>query len=93
MLVADSSVIDDLYILPATQNFSKSVIFRPDLSPMSLKIIGTVHSHPSGYGVPSGADLSVFRGKQINLIAFPPFNIYSFRAYNKKGEAISLDVI
>lgn len=93
MLVSDSSVIDDLYIFPLSKNYRNSVFLRPGLSPMSLKIIGSVHSHPSGSGHPSKADLSFFRGKQVNIIVYPPFDIYSFKAYNRKGENILVDVV
>jgi proteasome lid subunit RPN8/RPN11 len=93
MLVSDSSVIDDLYIFPSAKNYSSSVFIRPGLSPMSLKIMGSVHSHPSGSGFPSGADLSFFKSRQVNLIVYPPFEINSFKAYNKNGNLISIDVV
>ncbi len=93
MLISNSSVIDDLYIFPLSQNYPTSVFIKPWLSPMTLSIVGSVHSHPSGNGSPSQADLSFFRTKQINLIVFPPFDIYSFKAYSKKGNVVSVDVV
>ncbi len=93
MLVGDNNVIDDLYVYPAAKNFPQMVIINPNLSPMTLRVIGTVHSHPSGQGVPSRADLSFFRGKKINLVVYYPFDLCCYKAYNKKGELVFLDVI
>jgi proteasome lid subunit RPN8/RPN11 len=93
MLVADNFIINDIYIIPATKENSNSVIIRTDLVPMSIKVTGSVHSHPSGFGRPSRADINFFSKKFINIISYPPFNLNDFKAYNKKGKLINLEII
>jgi proteasome lid subunit RPN8/RPN11 len=93
MLVGDDFIINDIYIIPATQESSNSVYIRTDFIPMSTSVIGTVHSHPSGFGNPSSADINFFSKKFVNLISYPPFNLDSFKAYNKKGELIIIEIV
>ncbi len=92
-LAGASFVIDDIYIIPATKNYSRAAFIKPNLAPMTLKVIGSVHSHPSGNGSPSYADVSFFRGKQINIIFYYPYDLSCYKVYNKKGEAITIDVV
>ncbi|MFH0906031.1 MAG: Mov34/MPN/PAD-1 family protein [archaeon] len=89
----DNKVIDDIYILPATQNFKDSSFLRTDLSPMSLSIIGSVHSHPNNSNLPSNADLKFFSSKDINVIICNPFGISNIAFYNSKGAPVTLDFI
>ena len=93
MLVSDDFIINDIYIIPATKENSNSVVIRTDLVPMSIKVVGSVHSHPSGFGRPSIADINFFSRKFINIISYPPFNLNDFKAYNKQGVLINLEII
>jgi proteasome lid subunit RPN8/RPN11 len=86
-------IIKEIYIIPNTQSGQDSAIFRADLVPMSFNIAGSVHSHPSGNGAPSSADLIFFSSKQINLIVYPPFDLASYKVYNQKGEVCEISVI
>jgi proteasome lid subunit RPN8/RPN11 len=89
----DKKIIKDIYILPGTHSGRTSAVLRMDLAPMTFNLAGSVHSHPSGRGEASSADLNFFSSKQINLIAFPPFSIDSYRAYNKQGELVKIEVV
>lgn len=93
MLVSENNLINDIYIIPATTENKHSVLIRSDLVPMSMNIIGTVHSHPSGFGKPSFADLNFFSRKFVNIITYPPFKLNNFKVYNKKGEEIYIEVV
>ncbi|MFA5745328.1 MAG: Mov34/MPN/PAD-1 family protein [archaeon] len=95
MLVGDKDdkIIDDIYIIPATTNNLFSSSIRTDLVPMSLSVIGSVHSHPNNYSHPSTADLRFFSSKSINIIAHYPYSPESFVAYNSKGEEMSVKII
>ncbi len=88
-----SKTIKDIYILPGTQSGRTSAVLRMDLAPMTFNLAGSVHSHPSGLGEASHADLSFFSSKDVNIIAYPPFEISSFKAYNNKGNIIQLILI
>jgi proteasome lid subunit RPN8/RPN11 len=89
----DKRIITDIYILPGTHSGRTSAVLRMDLAPMTFNLAGSVHSHPSGQGDASNADLNFFSGKQINIIAYPPFSLDSYKAYNKQGVLVKIDVI
>ena len=89
----DNQIIKDIYILPGTHSGRTSAVLRMDLAPMTFNLAGSVHSHPSGQGAASNADLNFFSGKQINIIAYPPFSLDSYKAYNKQGELVVIKVI
>jgi proteasome lid subunit RPN8/RPN11 len=53
-----------------------------------------VHSHPSPYPVPSGADLGLFgRFGRVHLIVASPYDERSWRAYDHRGNEIHLEVV
>jgi len=93
MLFLRNNIIEELYIIPQTKSNQNSAVIRLDFVPMSLSINGSVHSHPSGFGEPSRADLSFFQSKEVNIIAYYPFSLYSFKAYDSKGNLLDLGVI
>jgi len=95
MLVGDKDkkLIDDIYIIPATHSSRNSSTIRLDLVPMSMSVIGSVHSHPSSNANPSRADLRLFSTKDINIIVHYPYASNCFSAFNSKGQEISLEII
>jgi len=88
-----TKTIKDIYILPGTQSGRTSAVLRMDLAPMTFSLAGSVHSHPSGRGEASGADLNFFSSKDVNIIAYPPFDLTSYRAYNNHGIDIQITTI
>lgn len=93
MLVSKDNIFQDIYIIPQTTSNENSATIRLDFIPLSLSINGSVHSHPSGNGFPSNADLSFFQTKDVNIIVYYPFTISSFRVYNFSGKEIEVSVI
>jgi len=93
MLFSRDNIIQDIYIIPQTYSNENSAVIRLDFVPMSLSINGTVHSHPSGVGHPSRADLSFFQTKEINIITFYPYDLFSFKAYDSNGKLIEIKPI
>lgn len=93
LLYISDNIIEEIYFLPLTVSNENSAVLRLDMSPMIFSLKGSVHSHPSGYGVPSRADLHFFLGKAVNIIAYYPFGIEDYKAYTQKGEPILLEVI
>ncbi len=93
MLYSKDNIIEDIYIIPQTKSNYNSAVIRLDLVPMSFYVNGSVHSHPTPNGDPSNADLSFFQSKDINIIAYYPFSLSSFKAYNSFGKEVCLEVI
>jgi proteasome lid subunit RPN8/RPN11 len=90
----NKNTIVELVLLPGTISGDSHAIFKLHMLPIDFSIVGTVHSHPSPSPNPSSADLQLFRkhGK-IHIIAAKPYNNYSWKAYNYKGEEVNLNVI
>ncbi len=85
--------ITELIIPPFSDYSAHSSGFNPWHLPLSIDIIGSFHSHPSGRGEPSQQDLNFFSTNGVfHVIAFPPFTSDSFRAYNSKGKPIPFKV-
>jgi proteasome lid subunit RPN8/RPN11 len=61
---------------------------------VKFRVCGSVHSHPSPNATPSRADI-IFFGKNgtTHIIVGYPYNMHSWRAYNGRGEQISLQVV
>ena len=93
MLGGKNRTIEELVVVPATygEDFSS---YRPDLVPFDRGIIGTVHSHPSVYNSPSNADLESFAKKgEVHLIISYPYTAETIRAFNRKGQKVTLKAI
>jgi len=88
------NIITEIVILPGTVSGDSHAIFKLHMLPIDFSIVGTVHSHPSFSFNPSDADLYLFEkfGK-VHIIVAYPFNDYSWKAYNYRGNEIQLDVI
>lgn len=83
----------DLIIPPFSEyGESFSSFSQWHLPPMN--IAGSFHSHPNGTGQPSFQDLLFFsKTAKFNLVAFPPFNLTSFRAYTYDGKPARIKLI
>lgn len=90
----EKNTITELVILPGTISGDSHAIFRMHMLPIDFAIVGTVHSHPSHSNHPSNADLQLFQkhGK-VHIISANPFNEFSWKAYNYRGEEIDMDII
>ncbi|MBI4043226.1 MAG: Mov34/MPN/PAD-1 family protein, partial [Candidatus Diapherotrites archaeon] len=55
----DASLLEELVIVPSEYGEAFSSL-RSDLIPFDSRIVGTIHSHPSGKGHPSSEDLNAF---------------------------------
>jgi proteasome lid subunit RPN8/RPN11 len=94
LLRREGNVITELIMLPGTLSGEDSAIFNMNMLPIDRSIIGTVHSHPSPYPFPSKADLEFFdKYGAVNIIVAPPFTISSWKAYNSRGDEITLEVV
>ena len=90
----DKNLIKEVVILPGTISGDSHAIFRMHMMPVDFSIVGTVHSHPSPYPLPSDADLQLF-GKhgRVHIISAHPFNMSSWEGYDYQGSNIDIVVV
>ena len=90
----DKELIREIILLPGTVSGDAHAIFYLHMLPIDFSIIGTVHSHPSGYPIPSDADHQLFEkyGK-IHIIVGYPYTETSWRAYTYAGEPIEITIV
>ena len=59
-----------------------------------FNIVGTIHSHPSPFPIPSDADLELFRKHgRVHIIIANPYNHSSWKAYDYNGEEIKIEIV
>jgi len=91
LLEAEGDTITHVIYLPGTEATTQSVLINKWMMP-NIPHAGSVHSHPSGAVYPSGQDLIFFRSNQINIIVGSPYSRDSWKAFDKNGELMQLEV-
>ena len=87
-------IIEEVVLLPGTVSGNAHTIFRMHMAPVDASIVGTVHSHPSPYPVPSEADRDLFnRYGRMHIIIAYPYDEHSWQAYDYQGQRRSLEVV
>ena len=61
--------------------------------PLDFSIIGSVHSHPSGYSKPSVIDLNHFFGEIMMIVAYPFYGKKNVQVFSQSGEERALRVV
>lgn len=94
VLRAEKGIITEVLILPGTVSGETHAIFQFSMLPIDFSVKGTVHSHPGGNPLPSGADLELFRkfGTR-HIIVAEPYVPRTCRAYDGRGEPIRFEVV
>lgn len=93
MLSAEGDVITEVMVVPGTESTDESAVMQLFMLP-NIHTVGSVHSHPSGNMTPSNADLELFDKKGlIHIIVGAPFDINSWRCYDKNGVLVKLEVV
>lgn len=86
--------ISEIVLLPGTIQGESHAIFKLHMLPVDFNIVGTVHSHPSPYPVPSDADLELFRKHgRIHIIIAYPYDKNSWKAYDYAGNETMLKIV
>ncbi len=94
MMRAMDGVITELLFLPGTIGADRSATIPLYMEPIDFSIVGSLHSHPSPYPIPSKADLAMFsRTGDVHIIVAYPYTMDSWKAYNRDGKEIELEVI
>ncbi len=93
-LRARDGIIYELVFVPGTISGHTSALMQFSHLPSDPEIVGSVHSHPSGNYNPSGADRQLFsKHGQTHMVIGFPFTPGSWRAYDKTGERIRLEIV
>ena len=94
VLRAIGDVVTEVLLLPGTLSSDESAVLRLHMLPIDPSACGTVHSHPSPSASPSGDDLMLFaKFGYVHIIVAFPYNERSWKAYNHRGEEISLEIV
>ncbi len=93
MLRQEDGVINEMVMLPGTVFGDEHSFLSEWMSPIDYDLAGTVHSHPGYSNQASEADLTFFSNMGgVHFITCQPYDRTSWKAYNSKGEIISLEV-
>jgi proteasome lid subunit RPN8/RPN11 len=93
MLSAKGDVITEVIVVPGTESSEESAVMQLFMLP-NIHTVGSVHSHPSGHTTPSDADLELFAKKGlVHMIVGAPYNLKSWKCYDKDGAPIELEVV
>lgn len=94
MLRIKNGVIVDLLFYPKSISGNSHMLIYDWEIPVGLDYDGTVHSHPSGGGTPSKADLEFFaRHKRYHIIVCNPYTHEHMSAYDNRGSRIKLEFV
>jgi len=93
LLYTEEEVITEVLILPGTESSKMPALIRYYMLP-NMKVVGSVHSHPSSNIRPSKQDVFFFsRAGDYHIIVCPPFDEISWACYNAVGERRDLAVL
>jgi proteasome lid subunit RPN8/RPN11 len=93
LLTGKKGVIEEFIMLPYESGETMAIIQTHAL-PIGVKIMGTVHSHPSPNPTPSDEDLNMFSSYGgVHIIIHYPYCQNCWKAYNVRGEETELEVI
>ena len=93
-LRAKDGVVTELLLMPGTMSGTRSAIPGIHNLAIDFSVAGSVHSHPSGYPIPSEADLNFFQKfGTIHIIVAKPYGENDWRAYDIRGNNVKLEVV
>jgi len=93
-LRADKSkkLITELILSPKFETSEVSALHWLYMLPAGLDIVGTVHSHPNRFNIPSSTDLEFFTSFYgIHIIVCYPYTINSWQGYDTSGKPIIIE--
>lgn len=93
LLTGKKNIIEEFIMLPYESGETMAVIQTHAL-PIGIRIMGSVHSHPSPNPTPSSEDLSMFASQgNVHIIIHYPYCESCWKAYDARGQEIELEVI
>lgn len=93
-LRAEGGVVTEIVLVPGTLGGDRHAILPLGYLPIDASIVGTVHSHPGPYAIPSDADQQLFRHfGHTHIIIAEPYDDGTWIAYDHDSHEIELDVV
>lgn len=93
-LRAEKGVITELVLTPGTIGGDRHTFINYHMLPIDRTIVGTIHSHPGPWAIPSDADKQVFNAfGHTHIIIAEPYTEDTWIAYDQHGEPVDLDVV
>ena len=101
LLEEENGVINGSFMINGSSSSDSATIFT-DMLPLGMKIAGTAHSHPRLPGDPERLDLlrpserdvqTFGMMGQVHIIVTNPFDENSWKAFDKKGSPVILEVV
>ncbi|HEX2021169.1 MAG TPA: Mov34/MPN/PAD-1 family protein, partial [Candidatus Thermoplasmatota archaeon] len=81
-------------LVPGTLGGDRHAILPLGYLPVDSSLVGTVHSHPGPYAIPSDADKQLFRHfGHTHVIIAEPYNERTWIAYDHDAREIELEVV
>jgi proteasome lid subunit RPN8/RPN11 len=93
-LRAEDGVITEILLFPGSYSNEHSAFMHLHMLPIDLSVVGTVHSHPGPSNRPSAEDLHLFGTfGSTHIITCLPYDRRSWRAYDRDGRPVELEVV
>jgi proteasome lid subunit RPN8/RPN11 len=93
-LRAEKGVVTELILVPGTLGGDKHAILPLGYLPVDPSIVGTIHSHPGPWAIPSDADKQLFNAfGHTHIIIAEPYTDRTWIAYDQNAERIELLVV
>lgn len=93
-LRAEKGVVTEVILVPGTLGGDRHAILPLGYLPIDPSIVGTIHSHPGPYAIPSDADKQLFNAfGHTHIIIAEPYTDDTWIAYDQNAAEIELDVV
>ncbi len=93
LLAGKKNVAEELIILPFESGMTSAII-HTEMLPLGMKILGSVHSHPTPNNTPSSADIEMFsRFGRYHIIVGYPYTERSWRCYDRFGKEVNVEIV
>jgi proteasome lid subunit RPN8/RPN11 len=94
ILKMEKNVFTEFILPPGAVTSRTTSVFFPGRIPINRDYQGTIHSHPSGYVIPSLQDLnSVFKGNKYHFIVGFPYTLDHIKCFDKNGTELQFKII
>ena len=85
--------VDEVEIPPLAVHGSGFSNFPLHMLTIDFSIVGTAHSHPSGFLRPSVGDLNNYYGRIMIIVAYPYGSERDMGIFNNKGDSLRYELV
>lgn len=91
---AEGDTVTELIFVPGTIGGESHAILPLGMLPVDFSIVGTIHSHPGPWAIPSDADKELFRNfGHTHIIIAEPYTVDTWIAYDQAAREIELEIV